>query len=122
MKLAFYTLTGQTRRFMKKLDLPSYEISDEDPFHEMNEPFILIVPSYELELVESILEFLDYGSNAENLVGVAGGGNKNFNHLYLHTAKKISEHYDVPIIFDFEFNGTNKDVEEFKKVVKEYES
>ena len=52
-------------------------------------------------------------------VGVAGGGNRNFNTLYNHTAKDIAHGLDVPVVFEFEFNGTQKDVENFKKVVNE---
>ncbi|MBA1394411.1 hypothetical protein EQ500_11150, partial [Lactobacillus sp. XV13L] len=61
-------------------------------------------------------------SNAHNLVGVAGGGNRNFNELYIHTAKDIAQGLQVPVIFDFEFNGTANDVKNFQKVVEELES
>ncbi len=41
MKLVYFSVTGQTRRFIKKLDLPAYELEPANPFFEINEPFIL---------------------------------------------------------------------------------
>ncbi|MFD2308343.1 class Ib ribonucleoside-diphosphate reductase assembly flavoprotein NrdI [Enterococcus termitis] len=122
MKLVYFTVTGQTRRFIKKLDLPAYEIEPANPFFEINEPFILIVPTYDEDITEVINDFLDHKSNHKQLVGVAGGGNRNFADLFIYTAKDIARDYDVPLLFAFEFSGTNEDVESFKKVVNELES
>lgn len=118
--IAFYSITGQTVRFVKKTGLDAYQITDADPFHEMGRSFILIVPSYDDDMMDSVIDFLQYKGNAENCVGVAGGGNRNFNTLYNHTARDIAKGLDVPVVFEFEFNGTDKDVENFKKVVNEF--
>ncbi|MHC5229790.1 class Ib ribonucleoside-diphosphate reductase assembly flavoprotein NrdI [Enterococcus sp. LJL99] len=122
MKLVYFTVTGQTRRFIKKLDLPAYEIEPANPFFEINEPFILVVPTYDLDITEVVNDFLDYKSNRDNLKGVAGGGNRNFAELFVYTAKDIARDYHVPMLFAFEFSGTNEDVESFKKVVNQIES
>lgn len=124
MKLVFFSLTGQTRRFIKKLDLstPAHEIDPNNPFHELNEPYILIVPTYDAEVTEVVNDFIEYKSNQDNLLAVAGGGNRNFADLFIFTAKDIAKDYDVPLVFSFEFNGTPEDVENFKKVVSEIES
>lgn len=45
MKLAYFSVTGQTRRFVSKTDLPNVEITPDDDL-EMDEPFLLITPSY----------------------------------------------------------------------------
>ncbi|STQ83205.1 ribonucleotide reductase stimulatory protein [Enterococcus faecalis] len=73
MKLVYFSVTGQTRRFIKKLDLPAYELEPANPFFEINEPFILVIPTYDAEITEVVNDFLDYKSNQELLVGVAGG-------------------------------------------------
>ena len=39
MKLAYFSVTGQTRRFVSKTNLPNVEISPDDDI-EMNEPFL----------------------------------------------------------------------------------
>lgn len=122
MKIVYFTVTGQTRRFIKKLDLAAYEIEPADPFFEINEPFILVVPTYDQEITEVVNDFLEYKSNREQLKGVAGGGNLNFAELFVYTAKDIARDYNVPMLFSFEFSGTNEDVKSFKKVVNELES
>ena len=121
-KLAFYSITGQTRRFINKVGLPAYEISDADPYHAMTEPYILVVPAYDDDMMDSVIDFLGYQNNAQKLQGVAGGGNRNFNQLYIHTAKDIASGLGVPVVFDFEFNGTDADVKKFRKVVAQIES
>lgn len=117
MKIAYYSITGQTKRFVNKLGMDGYEITDADPFYKMGQPFVLIVPAYDDDMMDPVIDFLQYEDNAKNCVGVAGGGNRNFNTLYNHTAKDIASALNVPVVFQFEFNGTNKDVENFKKVV-----
>ncbi|WYJ90261.1 nrdI protein [Enterococcus sp. 9E7_DIV0242] len=122
MKIVYFSVTGQTRRFIKKLDLPAYEIEPANPFFEINEPFLLIVPTYDIEITEVVNDFLDHKNNKEYLRGVAGGGNRNFADLFVYTAKDIARDYHVPLVFSFEFSGTSEDVESFKKVVSEFES
>ncbi len=119
VNLAYYSITGQTKRFVDKLGIDGYEITDADPFYQMGRSFILIVPSYDDDMMDPVIDFLQYEDNAKNCVGVAGGGNRNFNTLYNHTAKDIAAALNVPVVFEFEFNGTTKDVENFKKVVNE---
>ncbi|MGY3750397.1 class Ib ribonucleoside-diphosphate reductase assembly flavoprotein NrdI [Vagococcus acidifermentans] len=122
MKLVYFTLTGQTRRFIKKLSLPAYEIDANNPFHAMDEDFILVVPTYDEDVTEVVNDFIEYKDNQQHMQGVAGGGNRNFGDLFIYTAKDIARDYDVPLVFAFEFNGTEEDVENFKKVVSEIES
>jgi protein involved in ribonucleotide reduction len=56
------------------------------------------------------------------MLGVAGGGNLNFADLFIFTAKDIVRDYNVPLLYSFEFSGTDEDVKNFKKVVSEIES
>jgi len=122
MKLVYFSLTGQTRRFVAKTGLPHLEISQTNPFIDVDEPFILIVPTYEAEITEPVWDFLDYGVNQSFLKGVIGGGNRNFAELFIFTAKDIAKEYDTPILYEFEFNGTDEDVKYVQKVVKDFES
>ncbi|MDO1605794.1 class Ib ribonucleoside-diphosphate reductase assembly flavoprotein NrdI [Lactobacillus sp. YT155] len=115
--IAYYTVTGQTRRFIKKTGLEAYEINDADPFYEMGRPFILVVPSYDDDMMDPVIDFLGYKSNRKNIVGVVGSGNRNFNELFNHTGKDIAKGLNIPVLYEYEFNGTDRDVEEFKKVV-----
>ena len=51
MKLVYFSLTGQTRRFIEKLTFKfresAIEITPDEPDIEMTEPFLLITPSYD---------------------------------------------------------------------------
>lgn len=122
MRIVYFSLTGQTRRFIRKLDLPADEIKPASPFFEMTEPFVLIIPTYDLDITEVVNEFLDYKENSRFLKGVAGGGNRNFAEGFVYTAKDIARDYGVPLLYAFEFSGTEEDVQNFKKVVSELES
>lgn len=119
MKIVFFSVTGQTRRFINKLDLPYVEITPTNPFFAVNEPYILVVPTYEKEITEFVEDFLNYSFNRQNLLGIAGTGNRNFAELFIFTAKDIAREYQVPLVYSFEFSGTPKDVANFKKVVNE---
>ena len=119
MKIVFFSITGQTRRFINKIGHPSFEIDPTNPFVELNEPYILVVPTYEIGLTESVNDFIEYKSHRENILGVVGGGNRNFAQLFIFTAKDIATDYKVPLLYEFEFNGTEEDVLNMKKVVDE---
>ncbi|KMT41278.1 class Ib ribonucleoside-diphosphate reductase assembly flavoprotein NrdI [Melissococcus plutonius] len=122
MKIVYFSVTGQTKRFINKLNLPSYEIDPSDPYVKMNESYILIVPTYDKEITEIVNDFIEYEDNQDYCQGVAGSGNRNFAHLFVYTAKDIAHDYNVPLLFAFEFSGTNEDVTSFKKVVNQFES
>ncbi|MEE0004748.1 MAG: class Ib ribonucleoside-diphosphate reductase assembly flavoprotein NrdI, partial [Ligilactobacillus ruminis] len=49
MKIVYFSVTGQTKRFAAKL--ASYETLEIDPTAEMEmkEPYVLVVPTYEAE-------------------------------------------------------------------------
>lgn len=121
MKIVYFSVTGQTRRFIAKLDLPAYEIEPANPFFEIKEPFVLVVPTYERDITEVVNDFLDYQNNHAYLKGIAGGGNRNFAELFVYTAKDLANEYHVPLLFSFEFSGTDEDVKSFKKVVNQLE-
>ena len=59
MKLVYFSVTGQTRRFIKKLDLPAYELEPANPFFEINEPFILVIPTYDAEITEVVKKVVE---------------------------------------------------------------
>jgi ribonucleoside-diphosphate reductase 2, operon protein nrdI len=120
MKIVYFSVTGQTRRFIKKLNIPAYEIIR--PIFEIREPFVLVIPTYDIEITKVVNDFMNYKDNREFCKGVAGGGNRNFADVFVFTAKDIAKNYDVPLLYSFEFSGTEEDVKNFKKVVMQIES
>ena len=79
VKIAFYTITGQTQRFINKTGLDAHRIEDAHPQYQMNDKYILILPSYQDFMMDSVVDFLTYKDNKENLLGLIGCGNRNFN-------------------------------------------
>lgn len=119
MKVVYLSLTGQTRKFVNKLDWPSFEVTPQNAFTEMNEPFIVVAPTYEIEATEYLNDLIETGNNRAYLKGVAGGGNRNFNTLFCFTAKNLAAAYNVPLLHCFEFQGTDYDVQLLKEKVSE---
>jgi protein involved in ribonucleotide reduction len=121
MKIVYFSVTGQTKRFAAKL--ASYETIEIDPTAElvMKEPYVLMVPTYEAEFIAPVFDFLETGENQKFLVGVSGSGNRNFAELFVFSAKEISKKYGVPLIYAFEFSGTKEDVDNFEEEVRELE-
>lgn len=130
MKIVYFSITGQTRRFIGKLasefNENAIEITANDPDIELTEPFLLITPSYaeetptvqhSQEVMDPVFEFMDWGLNAAFCKGIIGTGNKNFAGIYIFTAKELSAKYQIPILYDFEFNGTPSDVAQVEQIL-----
>lgn len=119
-KLVYYTKTGNTKRFVDKINgYESIELSPIDPFITLNKPYILVIPSYEPnvlpEIYETLVDFFEINGNVELCVGTFAGGNLNFNDKFGITAKWVKKKYNIPIIRMFEFQGGNRDVAELEK-------
>lgn len=115
--IAFYSITGQTKKFVVKTGLAAHEITDDLPQYDMKEKYILITPSYQDFMMDSLVDFLNYKDNKKNLIGLIGCGNRNFNDLFAQTAKKLSVTLKVPILYLIEFSGTPKDVQNVRDIV-----
>lgn len=123
MKVVYHTLTGQTRRFVEKLNwaTPALELSETNFAQTMREPFVLIVPTYEPALTELVDDFLTYADNFKFCRGLVGTGNRNFGADFIYTAKNLSRDFDLPLLYAFEFSGTPTDVKNFREVVNNLE-
>lgn len=115
--VVYISLTGQTRRFVHKLGMPLLEITPENAFQTISEPFIVIAPTYDIEATEILNDFIETGHNRYYFKGVCGSGNRNFNTLFCFTAKDLSHDYEVPLLHCFEFQGSENDVSTVKEKV-----
>lgn len=113
------SLTGQTQKFVNKLEMDNLRITMDNAFQEINEPYIVIAPTYDVEVTELINDFIETGHNQDHLMGVCGSGNLNFGELYCFTAKDLAEEYQVPLLLTFEFQGNDNDVIKMKEKVNE---
>ena len=116
--IAYYTITGQTERFINKTGFNAHKIDDAEPQYEMGEKYILVLPSYQDFMMDSVVDFLTFKDNKKNLIGLIGCGNRNFNDLYGQTAKKISATLKVPILYLLELSGNSNDVKNVKDIVE----
>ncbi|MFV0556154.1 MAG: ribonucleotide reductase stimulatory protein [Lactovum sp.] len=121
MKIAYFSVTGQTRRFIDKISLPAVEILPDDPMIEMEGPFILIVPTYERAVTDPVWEFMNWAGNSTYCRGIVGGGNRNFAGLFIYTANDLAIDFNSEVLYGFEFNGTDKDVAWVKNWIQEFE-
>lgn len=119
MKIVYFSLTGQTRKFVQKLDMDLLELNPTNPFVSINEPFVIVAPTYEKEATEILNDFIETADNKQYFKGVAGGGNLNFGQLFVFTAKDLAKDYDVPLLHTFEFQGNDEDVKKLKKAVND---
>lgn len=118
VKLVYYSKTGNTRRYVKKVGWPD-TIEIDDGMCNIEDEFILVVPTYEASAVQEVIDFMDDDGNAGRCIGVLGGGNLNFGKdLYGITSKEIGRKYNVPVLRLFEFTGDRSDVEYLSKLLK----
>lgn len=114
MLIAYDSKTGNVKRFIRKLDLPSVQIEETTT---LDEPFVLVTYTTGFGKVPpKVLSFLE--NNHEKLVGVSASGNRNWGDGFAKSADHISRMYGVPVLSKFELSGTTKDVEIFLREVK----
>ena len=113
MILAYMSITGQTERFVNKLDFKTYyiDVNDMSKIQSLEEDYVLLLPTYDLSTAEKMEEFIEFGNNRHFLRGVIGSGNRNFDKEFCISAKYIAKKYSVPLLHCFEFQGQESDVD-----------
>lgn len=110
-KIVYFSVTGQTKLFVEKLPhFDAIQIDPINPFIEVNEPYILVVPTYVEEVTDPIIDFLETSQNLAYCAGIFAGGNRNFGELFCFTAYDLKDTYQLPVLHEFEFQGSKKDV------------
>lgn len=118
--LVFFSQTGQTRRFVQKIQrVQKIEISADSFDIDMDDFYILIMPSYEADVYPAVIDtaadFLERGNNLDYCRGLFGSGNRNFAELFGITARTLAEEYDLPLLHTFEFQGSPSDVKKMEE-------
>jgi protein involved in ribonucleotide reduction len=126
-KVYFSNYSGNTKRFMEKLDERVAGSTRQIPINADNDlpvvadrKYVLFVPTYgggneKSAIPRQVREFLNNRTNRELLVGVVGFGNTNFGEHYCKAAEIISRKTGVPIIARVEIFGTDYDLEQVTK-------
>jgi protein involved in ribonucleotide reduction len=118
MLLVYMSMMGNVRDFVERVDMDSYELNPVNPPIEVNEDYIVVIPTYVGYINEDVEEFVEYKDNLKHLVGFASSGNINFDDDYCINGKELSAKYNKPLIFQFEFQGTDEDIIKFRKEVE----
>lgn len=123
----FSNYSGNTQRFIEKLDAPSTRISvkwDEDFPTLVDKDCVLFVPTYgggsESHAVpRQVVKFLNILQNRSHVKGVVGFGNTNFGEHYCKAAEIVSAKLGVPLLHRVEITGTPEDVIEVKRKMEQ---
>jgi protein involved in ribonucleotide reduction len=113
----FSSISGNTHRFMDKLEMPSLRIPlyAKDAAMKAVDPFVLITPTYgggngEGAVPKQVVKFLNDEDNRSLLRGVIAAGNTNFGEAYGLAGDVIARKCKVPHLYRFELFGTPDDV------------
>ncbi|MET3560113.1 protein involved in ribonucleotide reduction [Bartonella japonica] len=124
--LVYYSsATGNTEYFVSQLGQTLLKIDKKKPPVLVNEPYVLVVPTYadgegRGAVPKAVIRFLNEEGNRKLIRGVIGGGNRNFGRYYNLASKIISEKCFVPCLYRFELRGTDEDVICVKKGLERF--
>ncbi|EPZ2457146.1 class Ib ribonucleoside-diphosphate reductase assembly flavoprotein NrdI [Citrobacter youngae] len=124
----FSSSSENTHRFMQRLGLPAIRIPlNERERIQVDEPYILIVPSYggggggtAGAVPRQVIRFLNDPHNRALIRGVIASGNRNFGDAYGRAGDVISQKCGVPWLYRFELMGTQSDIDNVRKGVSEF--
>jgi protein involved in ribonucleotide reduction len=123
----FSSVSGNTHRFMEKLELPARRIplyAKEDPLL-VDSPFVLVLPTYgggngAGAVPKQVIRFLNDQRNRRLIRGVIGAGNTNFGEAYCKAGDIIAAKCAVPHLYRFELFGTPDDVSAVRNGLEEF--
>lgn len=145
--LVYISLSGNTDNFVRRLSkhLEDWHnltvdiihvkdlVKENIPFYNIQGKFVAFLPTYleggngidngDVEILTNPLgDFIAFGNNTSNCLGIVGSGNKNFNNQYCLTAKQYSKRFGFPVLDNYELRGTPQDVERIaQKIVDSLE-
>lgn len=118
----FSSATENTKRFVEKLGLPAKRIPlrRTDPELVVDEPYILICPTYgggvsvsggnSRPVPAQVIRFMNNEGNRTLMRGVIAAGNSNFGADYCLAGPVIADKCKVPYLYRFELMGSAEDV------------
>lgn len=138
IQIRYASISGNTRAFIdalieeSKIPINAIEISENTLVEQETEPYYVIVPTYltgGTGIGDDVHEEFtwplhDYISDQENnnLLGVIGSGNMNFNEQFALTAKRYASDFNVPLLYTYELRGTKTDVTNVLTIMKEVQN
>ena len=122
----FSNYSGNTKKFVEKLDLPLSRIPikwEEGEQILATSEYVLVLPTYgggkeSYSVPRQVIKFLNIEQNRSLIRGVVGTGNTNFGAHYCRAAEIVSAKTGVPLLYRVEITGTPDDVLEVKERIK----
>ena len=122
MIVYFSSVSNYTHKFVEKLDMPATRIPLKDEVLLVDEPFILITPTYGAGgkgyVPKQVIKFLNIEANRNKIRGIIASGNTNFGEDFCKAGQIISAKCNVPLLYRFELMGLNEDVAKVKEGLK----
>ncbi|WP_380183449.1 class Ib ribonucleoside-diphosphate reductase assembly flavoprotein NrdI [Kalamiella sp. sgz302252] len=111
----FSSQSENTHRFVLRSGLPCLRIPLNGEPLQVNEPYILVVPSYgggtaKGAVPKQVIQFLNDVDNRQGIRGVIAAGNRNFGEAYCLAGSIIAQKCRVPCLYRFELLGTEEDI------------
>ena len=111
----FSSKSGNTHRFVTRLGLPSFRITEMDPLTYPKGPYVLICPTYadgegRGAVPKHVIRFLNDPAKRAGIVGVIGTGNRNFGATYALAGRIIAQKCNVLLLYTLELAGTDTDI------------
>lgn len=118
MIVYFSSVSGNTKRFVEKLDHPSVRIPLRprvEGIPQLEQASVLILPTYGAgpatkAVPKQVIQFLNVKENRDKIIGVIGTGNKNFGESYCLAADMVAQKLGVPVLYKLEMFGEPHDV------------
>ncbi|HFK1543481.1 TPA: class Ib ribonucleoside-diphosphate reductase assembly flavoprotein NrdI [Bacillus cereus] len=111
--IAYASLTNNVKSFVEKLqeELPEVKVIKIDKDTVIDEKFVLITYTTGFgQVPKEVVSMLK--KNSENIVAVAGSGNRNWGaDNFCRATDIISQKYNVPLLHKFEVRGLKSDVD-----------
>lgn len=115
--LYYSSASGNTARFVTRLDLPASRIPirPDGQMPRPDRPYVLICPTYadgqgRGAVPKQVIRFLNDPGRRALLRGVIATGNRNFGVTFALSGKVISDKCNVPVLYRFELAGNDLDI------------
>nr|WP_263314026.1 class Ib ribonucleoside-diphosphate reductase assembly flavoprotein NrdI [Mammaliicoccus sp. Marseille-Q6498] len=117
MKIIYYSLTGNVRRFIQRAGVSNtMALTEANKTNVIDEPFVMVTGTIGFgQVPDTVQDFLDINHNY--LKAVAGSGNRNWGQNFAKASEVIADKYHVPLLMKFELHGNQEIADEFKEKV-----
>lgn len=117
MNLVYASRTGNVETIVSNLNINKIKI--ETGNEKVLEPFLIFTYTDGYgDIPEEVATFLEH--NHQNLRGVFASGDKNFNEAFALSGDKISEQYQVKLLYKVENSGDANDIKAIQDIIASF--